>query len=136
MVKQDHSAGKRRKILDQAMDVLRETRAKIDPDLLKLMKDKIAASGMAGPVEAKGAQDKKGIYSAKDVDALSVKKAAAKTSAGNAASAYAAQMKQAPKQNAADNKEKGPDMVPVDRQKVAAIVMEYMRLREEKKPGH
>jgi hypothetical protein len=136
MAKQDQSAGKRRKILDQAMEVLRETRAKIDPELLNAMKDKISAAGLAGPVQPKGAQEKKGIYSAEDVSGLSVKKVPKpKTTAGNAASAYAAQQAAKPFE-AKSSKDVGPEMVPVDRQKVAAIVMEYMRLREEKKPGH
>ncbi len=139
MVKQEQSAGKRRKILDQAMEVLRETRAKIDPELLSAMKERISAAGLAGPVEPKGAQGKKGVYSAGDVDGLSVKKVShPKTSAGNAAAAYAAQQAAKPAEtNVTTSKTAmGPEMVPVDRQKVAAIVMEYMRLREEKKPGH
>ena len=116
---------KRRKIIDQAMQVLRETQAKIDPALLALMKSKIADAGLAV------SPPKPGVFTQKNVEAMSVKKPAPKTSAGQGASVYAAQ---SGKPAAA-----GPvnsDAEPVDRQKIAAIVMEYMRLREEKNPGH
>jgi hypothetical protein len=131
---------KRRKILDHAMQVLRETRAKIDPDLLALMKQRISAAGLAEPpappkVKA-GLQEKdKSVFAEKNVEAMTIKKAVPKASALKGASAYAevATTKDNISRTSASS---GPEMVPVDRQKVATIVLEYMRLREEKKPGH
>lgn len=119
---------KRRKIIDQAMQVLRETQAKIDPQLLALMKSKISDAGLAGtPPPAR-----KGVFSEKTVETMSVKRAAPKTSAGQGAAAYASHQTARPVGTGAVS----ADSEPVDRQKIAAIVMEYMRLREEKKPGH
>lgn len=145
---------KRRKILDHAMQVLRETREKIDPNLLSLMKQRISDAGLgelpksmaAAPVKAKGSTD--GVFNEKNVDALTIKKeipAVPKTSAVLGAAAYAAKQDATPLKTTSDIKAKTPpkttdangaEVEPVDRQKIAAIVMEYMRLREEKKPGH
>ena len=138
-VPKDEKTAKSLKIREQAMQVLRETRAKIDPVLLKLMKDKIAASGMVGKPTAGSPEtsEKKGLFSAELVEAMSKKVppvAPLKTSAANAAATYASAAKPAPVEAKADPSK--PEMVPVDRQKITAIVMEYMRLREEKKPGH
>lgn len=131
---------KRRKIMEHAMQVLRETRAKIDPELLSLMKKRISDAGLAEPPappkkKPQNPDETKSVFAEKNVEALTVKKPAPKASAVQGASAYAgaATVKtDTPKKEATS----GPEMVPVDRQKVAAIVMEYMRLREEKKPGH
>lgn len=109
------------------MQVLRETRAKIDPELLALMKDRISAAGLAGPME------KKGVFSEERVAELSVQKATPKVSAHQGASVYAAQLS---KPAAPEKIAETAAAEPVDRKKVAAIVLEYMRLREEKKPGH
>lgn len=138
---------KRRKILEHAMQVLRETRAKIDPELLSLMKKRISDAGLAEPPAPPSAtvlkqNDAKGVFAEKNVEALTVKKASPKASAAMGASVYAGvaatqnvpQKKSEAVQSASSPS--GPEMIPVDRQKVAAIIMEYMRLREEKKPGH
>jgi hypothetical protein len=116
---------KRRKIIDQALQVLRETQAKIDPTLLALMKSKISDAGLAGPPA------RRGVFAEKTVETMSVKKPSPKTSAGQGAAAYASHAPRQPPISAASS-----EAEPVDRQKIAAIVMEYMRLREEKKPGH
>jgi len=120
------------------MAILRETRAKIDPDLLARMREKISAAGLAGKPAPAKTDSKESVFSAELVEAMSKKKQAPpaaqpKTSANNAAATYAATA--APATPAKQDPSK-PEMVPVDRQKIAAIVMEYMRLREEKKPGH
>lgn len=104
------------------MKILRETRAKIDPHLLSAMKERFSSMVPGAdpnmPLSAKPAPD--------------VKPAAPKASAKGAAALYAqtAQASVAPPSEP-DNKTE-----PVDRQKVAQIVMEYMKLREESKTRH
>ncbi len=113
------------------MQVLRETRAKIDPVLLAVMKDKISKTGLAGPMASTTQASQKSVFSDKQVEALTAKKPSPKTSASQGAGVYAAQAARPSKPDPSK-----PETEPVDRQKIAAIVMEYMRLREEKKPGH
>ena len=101
------------------MKILRETRAKIDPNLLSAMKEKLSAMA-PGMLETPS--------TTKPADQVSI---VPKNSARGAAALYS---QTAQKTTAA--KPAGEDAEPVDRQKVAQIVMEYMKLREESKTRH
>lgn len=121
----DESAAKSRKIKDQAMKILRETRAKIDPQLLSAMKERFSSF-------VPGADPNMPLSSKPVETPPAAKPAMPKTSPKSAAALYS-QMAQVavPPLKAEDNK-----MEPVDRQKVAQIVMEYMKLRQDSKTKH
>jgi hypothetical protein len=124
----DESAAKSRKIKDQAMKILRETRAKIDPHLLSAMKEKFSAMA-PGMVEAAKAP-------AQPATKPTAQPPLPKNSARGAAAMYS-QTAQTTTETAKPAKPTAADTAePVDRQKVAQIVMEYMKLREESKTRH
>lgn len=129
----DNKPATRSKAAEQALQVLRDTRAKMDPDLLSRMKALLSPlAKMVPPAaapEAKGLEKKDGLFAAPE------KKPVRSSSPSQAASTYGNVQKQA---QPAPQPEKpdGPEMIPVDRQKIAKIVMKYMELREEKKPGN
>lgn len=127
----DKNSAKSRSIRDQAMAVLRETRAKIDPKLLSLMKDKLSKVVMP-PVPPE--TPKKSVFSEEKVAELSRASPVVppKVAANRGASVYASTEKKAEAAKASD----GPEMIPVDRKKVAQIVMEYMKHRQEKGSTH
>lgn len=100
---------------ERAMAILRDTRAKIDPALLAAMKERLSpmAAGMAPPKEeAKAAPPlKQGVFK-RDYKPVPAPEPVA------------------PSVNEDVADENG--MVPVDRQKIAQIVLQYMKNREDK----
>jgi hypothetical protein len=129
----DDSAEKSRKIKAQAMKILRETRAKIDPQFLSAMKERFSAMvpGFDAdmPLSTGTASDK--------AQATSDLPKGPKTSAKAGAAIYSQSSKVSEMaQEAREPEYQDGDMVPVDRQKVAKIVMEYMKLREGSKTRH
>lgn len=133
----DNPAAPRSKVAEQALQVLRETREKIDPALLSRMKTLLSPLAKTPPQPAKGLEKKGGLFAAPEkTDAVTPPKAARSSSPSAAAATYGGVQRQAEKDASAPAKKEGPEMIPVDRQKIAQIVMKYMELREEKKPGH
>jgi hypothetical protein len=135
----DDSAEKSRKIKAQAMKILRETRAKIDPQLLSAMKERFSAM-VPGYDADMPLSSKTPATQSKQPPAQ--KTVPPKASAAVGAALYSQSAKVAKpepdvKAKALPEKEyEDGDMVPVDRQKVAQIVMEYMKLREGSKTRH
>jgi hypothetical protein len=127
-------SAKSQTIRDQAMAILRETRAKIDPKLLSFMKDKLGK-----PQPQKSPEAPKGnVFSDDQIAALSQVKPTAmppKVGVGLGASVYASTQKKSDASSAAGEPD-ASGMIPVDRQKVAKIVMEYMKNRQEKGSRH
>lgn len=99
--KDNHDKPVSRIIRERAMNILRDTRAKIDPALLHVMKEKLspAAMGMVPPAAQLVAKPEPAPTPAKGADL--------KTSSA-------------------------PETEPVDRQKIATIVLEYMKNRDDK----
>lgn len=99
---------------ERAMAILRDTRAKIDPALLSAMKERLSpmAAGMAPPKEETKAAPplKQGVFK-RD---------------------YKPVPAQAPEAPPAGDVVDENGMVPVDRQKIAQIVLQYMKNREDK----
>lgn len=123
---------KRSKVAEQALQVLRDTRAKMDPDLLMRMKTLLAPLAKPQPpAAAKGLANKAGLFAPAPKEQEPPKPSKEATSA-EVANLYG----NASHKTFASQKQDGPEMVPVDRQKIAKIVMKYMELREEKKPGN
>lgn len=144
----DNSPAVRSKIAEQALQVLRETRAKMDPELLSRMKTLLSPLAKMPPSpqsaapaptpstlkphtssQPKGLERENGLFAAD-------KKPQKTSSPGAAASLYGNTQSQADKNIVKKASPLGPEMEPVDRQKIAKIVLKYMELREEKKPGN
>lgn len=101
---------------ERAMAILRDTRAKIDPALLLAMKERLApmAGGMAGPMEEKDKSAptlKQGLFK-RDYKPVEPEEPKAPVTSLDIAD------------------ENG--MVPVDREKIAQIVLQYMKNREDR----
>ncbi len=100
-------------IRERAMAILRDTRARIDPVLLAAMKERLSAvmpnppPSAEPPAAPQPATFKEGLF-----------KRDYKTEEAPAKSASAPQM--------------DSNMEPVDKQKIAQIVLEYMKNREDK----
>lgn len=92
-------------IRDRAMAVLRETRAKIDPKLLEAMKDHLTGAMAAGQMKQAGPSPAKG---AKDTAPQTVFPS-----------------------RKFDDVPENPKTEAVDRQKIAQIVAQYMKNRED-----
>ena len=132
----DNPAAPRSKVAEQALQVLRETREKIDPALLSRMKALLSPLAKTPAQPAKGLENKGGLFAAPEkADVTPPQKTTRFSSPSVAAAVYGGVQKQT-ENDAAAIKKDGPEMIPVDRQKIAQIVMKYMELREEKKPGN
>lgn len=132
----DISPPARSKVAEQALQVLRDTRAKMDPDLLSRMKALLSPlAKMAPPAptahpEGTGLEKKDGLFAAPE------KPITRSSTPSQAASLYGSVQNQSPQADQPNAKSDGVEMIPVDRQKIAKIVLKYMELREEKKPGN
>ena len=126
----DNQPPARSKAAEQALQVLRDTRAKMDPDLLSRMKALLSPLAKMMPPapqpQGKGLEKKDGLFAAPE------KPSVRSSTPSQAASLYGSVQNQ----TATSAKADGPEMIPVDRQKIAKIVLKYMELREEKKPGN
>ena len=98
--KNNHDKPVSRIIRERAMNILRDTRAKIDPALLHVMKEKLSPAAM-GMVPDPAAPKPAPVAAASPV--------------ANSAPVNAS-----------------PATEPVDKQKIAAIVLEYMKNRDDK----
>lgn len=129
----DNQPPARSKVAEQALQVLRETRAKMDPALLSRMKALLSPLAKMPPSaipQTGGLEKKDGLFASPE------KKPERTSSPSQAASAYGSIQKQAHSSVLKPEEFSSSDAEPVDRQKIAKIVLKYMELREEKKPGN
>lgn len=131
----DNQPPARSKVAEQALQVLRETRAKMDPALLSRMKALLSPLAKmppsAVPEQPRGLENKDGLFAAAPAE-----KPTRASSPSQAASVYGNIQKQAEASPSKAQDINTGDTEPVDRQKIAKIVLKYMELREEKKPGN
>ncbi len=109
---------------ERAMNILRETRAKIDPQLLAHMKERLSKAmppnGMAPPPQSPPATGAAEVPPPR-------KETVFKPEPPRGTVPPVPEPEKKPPASSAS----GPEMEPVDRQKIAQIVLEYMKQRQE-----
>jgi hypothetical protein len=127
----------KRKAVEQAMAVLRETRAKFDPAVLEVVRQKLSALVPASLLStSQPSVPAPLVHKQPEKEELHPSKAPSPEPERRIETPVSKEVIKPQKIAAETPKPSDPNAEKVDRQKISRIVMEYMKLKQDKKTKH